>query len=274
MRPKYREPSCVSEWAWLYFYQTSQIKPLLTFGVHPLKTELQRPDYDKDLGFIYKGKPLDSESITSVEVSIWNAGTKSIRSGDVLDPFRLMMPDGSAILSVRIKKISRAICGFELLGNQNDYKSGTCRLKWQILEPEDGVDLQIIYAGNARRDPKLEGVLEGQPNGIVVQAYNLIANGTQIQDSNIPWSRFWSFLVILVIGICLLVIPMRIHAKTEAVKRWYQERNVAAKQLSDLQKRTVPAPLWMWALNAVGFLLIVTAILVLLTSRPGPPFGW
>src|SRR5438093_10833599 len=46
----------------VYLYQASQIKPLLTFGVHPLKTELQRPDYDKELGFIYKGKPLDSES--------------------------------------------------------------------------------------------------------------------------------------------------------------------------------------------------------------------
>ena len=48
-----------------YFYQESQIKPLLTFSVHPLKTELQRPDFDKELGFIYKGKPVNSESITS-----------------------------------------------------------------------------------------------------------------------------------------------------------------------------------------------------------------
>src|ERR1700680_86985 len=37
----------------VYFYQASQIKPLLTFSVHPLKTELQRPDFDKELGFIY-----------------------------------------------------------------------------------------------------------------------------------------------------------------------------------------------------------------------------
>jgi hypothetical protein len=45
----------------VYFYRASLIKPLLTFGVHPLKTELLRPDYDKELGFIYKGKPVDSE---------------------------------------------------------------------------------------------------------------------------------------------------------------------------------------------------------------------
>jgi hypothetical protein len=87
-----------------YFYQESQIKPLLTFSVHPLKTELQRPDFDKELGFIYKGKPVNSESITSVQVCIWNAGTRSIRDSDVLEPFRLVMPDGAAILSVRVKK--------------------------------------------------------------------------------------------------------------------------------------------------------------------------
>src|SRR5665213_717698 len=63
----------------IYFYRAAQVKPLLTFGVHPLKTELQRPDFDKELGFIYKGKPIESESITSVQVSIWNAGTRSIR---------------------------------------------------------------------------------------------------------------------------------------------------------------------------------------------------
>ena len=117
----------------VYFYQASQIKPLLTFAVHPLKTELQRPDYDKELGFIYKGKPVDSESITSIQVSIWNAGTRSILGSDVLDPFLLVMPDRSAILSVRVKKTSRPICGFELIDNQEDYKSGTCRLKWRIL---------------------------------------------------------------------------------------------------------------------------------------------
>jgi hypothetical protein len=43
----------------IYLYRASQIKPMLTFGVHPLKTELQRPDYDKELGFVYQGKLVD-----------------------------------------------------------------------------------------------------------------------------------------------------------------------------------------------------------------------
>ncbi|MGA3283425.1 MAG: hypothetical protein ABSD57_03055 [Verrucomicrobiota bacterium] len=180
------------------FYQASKIKPLLTFGVHPLKMELQRPDYDKDLGFIYKGKPVDCESITSIQVSIWNAGTKSIRDSDILDPLRLVMPDGSAILSVRVKKSSRPICGFELLDNQEDYKSGTCRFKWRILEQGDGAILQIIYAGSAHSDPKLEGAVEGQRNGIVVEKYSLSYDRTGI-EANMPMIRLvWIGALVLI----------------------------------------------------------------------------
>jgi hypothetical protein len=261
----------------VYFYQASQIKPLLTFGVHPLKTELQRPDFDKELGFIYKGKPLDSESITSVQVSIWNAGTRSIRDSDILDPFRLVMPDGSAILSVRTKKTSRPICGFESLGNPEDYKSGTCALKWRILEPGDGAVLQIIYAGSARRDPKLEGAVEGQRDGIVVHAYNLNLNGTAIEDSiYIRMGTVWPTIVLLFVALLLFVIATRIYSKTEAVRKWAEERAAAAKHLAELQKKAVPASPFTWALygGALVCFLVAVALLVILGTRPGPPFGW
>lgn len=261
----------------VYFYQASQIKPQLTFGVHPLKTELQRPDFDKELGFIYKGKPLDSESITSVQVSIWNAGTRSIRDSDVLDPFRLVMPDGSAILSVRAKKTSRPICGFESLGNQEDYKSGICRLKWRILEPGDGAVVQIIYAGSARRDPTLEGTVEGQRDGTVVEGYTLNLSGTAIEDSiSIRMSRHWPIIVLLLIGLFLLFIAGRSYTKTEAVKKWAQERAAAAKLLAEVQKKSVPAPPLLWVLFVAGLVCILGAVVLLLiyNSRPGPPFGW
>lgn len=259
----------------VYFYQASQIKPLLTFGVHPLKTELQRPDYAKELGFIYKGKPVDSESITSVQVSIWNAGTRSIRDSDILDPFRLVMPDGSAILSVRVNKTSRPICGFERLDNQEDYKSGTCRLKWLILEPGDGAVLQIIYAGGARRDPTLEGALEGQRDGVVVAQYDLTLDRTNILASKISITRLGSALVLLLVAILLMFIADRIRAKTAAAKKLAEEKAEAKKHLVELRKRTVPVPPVFWILFLVGLVFLLSAVgLLLFGSSSGPPFGW
>jgi hypothetical protein len=258
----------------VYFYQASQIKPLLTFSVHPLKTELQRPDFDKELGFIYKGKPVDSESITSVQVSIWNAGTRSIRASDVLDPFRLVLPDGAAILSARVKKTTRPICGFELLDNQEDYKSGTCHIKWRILEPGDGAVVQIIYTGSARHDPKLEGVVEGQRDGVVVEQYKLDVTRTGIEKF-FPMSRVELFFGLMFIAFLLFYIALRIQAKTEPFKKLTQERAAVARQLAELQKRTVPASPLFWLLSAGAFLCVVGAVTLLVSGvRYGPPFGW
>jgi hypothetical protein len=258
----------------VFLYQVSQIEPLLTFAVHPLKTELQRPDYDKELGFIYKGKPVESASITSVQVSIWNAGTRSIRDSDILDPFRLVMADGAAILSVRVKKTSRPICGFELVDDQEDYKSGTCRLKWRILEPGDGAVLQIIYASSARRDPTLEGAVEGQKDGVVVQQYDLTPDRTAIL-SKISMTRLGVFLVGLLVIVFLMLIANKIHAKSPAAKKLAEERAEAEKLLAELRKRTVPAPPVFWILLVFALLLAFGILgLLLFGSSTGPPFGW
>jgi hypothetical protein len=260
----------------VYFYQASKIKPLLTFAVNPLKTELQRPDYDKELGFIYKGKPVDSESITSVQVSIWNAGTRSIRDSDVLDPFRLAMPDGSAILSVRVKKASRPICGFERLDNQDDYKAGTCRLKWLILEPGDGAVLQIIYAGSARRDPTLEGAVEGQRGGVIVEEYLFALDSTHKSPLNISMTRLGSAFLLMLVACLLIFIAARIHPATEAARKLARARVKAEKHLAELRRRTVPPPLVWWIPIAGAFvcLLGALALLFFVWSTPGPPFGW
>ena len=257
----------------IYYYQAAQVKPLLTFGVHPLKTELQRPDFDKELGFIYKGKLIESEGITSVQVSIWNAGTRSIRDGDVLDPFRLVMPDGSAILSVRTKKTSRPISGFEILGNQEDYKSGICRLKWRILEPGDGAVLQVIYAGGARRDPTLEGAVEGQKGGILVEQYDMNLDKKTLSPT-ISIVRLTAILALISVAVLLLFIANRIHALTTP-KKLAEEMAEAEKRLAELRKRTGPMPPASWILILVAFFWLLGGLwLLVLRLSTGPPFGW
>jgi hypothetical protein len=259
-----------------YFYQAAQIKPLLTFSVHPLMTELQRPDYDKDLGFIYKGTPVASQSITAVQVSIWNAGTRSIRDGDVLDPIRLVLPDSAAILSARVKKSTRPICRFEILDNPEDYKMGKCHFKWRILEPGDGAVLQIIYAGNARHDLTLEGAVEGQKDGIAVEQYSLNVSRTDIETS-ISLSRLPPIIGLIFLAGLLFFIALKTHSNTEAAKALARERAVAAQHLATLQKRaqTLPVSPLFWLLFA-GTIVCAAGACVLLISaaRHGPPFGW
>jgi hypothetical protein len=266
--------SCIALPLALYLYQASKVKPLLTFGVHPLKTELQRPDQDKDLGFIYRGKPVDSESITSVQVSIWNAGTRSIWDRDVLEPIRLLMPDGAAILSVRVKKTSRPICEFEHFDDQEGYKSGTCRLKWRILEPSDGAVLQIIYAGNARSDPKVAGAVEGQSDGIVVEKFDLSDDRKVVVGT----PRFWPILgVVLIIGmaISLVFVACRIGFDRDVTKQMAEVKAASDRQLAELRKRVGrSAPLFLPLLACALILLLAALVLLFRSSFRGPPFGW
>lgn len=258
----------------IYFYQAAQVKPLLTFGVHPLKTELQRPDFDKELGFIYKGKPIESEGITSVQVSIWNAGTRSIRDSDVLDPFRLVMPDRSAILSVRAKKTSRPISGFEVLGDQEDYKSGICRLKWRILEPGDGAVLQIIYAGVARRDPTLEGAVEGQKGGILVEQYDVNLDKKTISPT-ISMVRLIAILALIAISVLLILIAKKMQTMTTVGKQMAEEMAEAEKHLAELRRKTGPMTPASWILILFAVVVLLGGLWVLVVRlSTGPPFGW
>jgi hypothetical protein len=258
----------------VYLYRASQIKPMLTFGVLPLKTELQRPDYDKELGFVYQGKLVDSASITAVQVAIWNAGTRSIRDTDVLEPFHLMMPDGAAILSVRVKKITRPICGFEFVNNQTDYVSGKCLLKWRILEPDDGVVLQVIYAGSARHDPTLGGVIEGQKSGIVVERYGVNPEKTDIQSS-ISLLRLLGILALVIVVASLITFATRIRSTTTIGKKITEEIAEAEKKLALLKKTAGPMPLASWIIIIVGVVLLVFGLWALCYGlSTGPPFGW
>jgi hypothetical protein len=260
----------------IYFYQASKIAPLLTFAVHPLKTELLRPDYDKSLGFTYGGTPIDSESITAVQVSIWNAGTRSIRDTDMLEPFRLVMPDGAPVLRASVKKMSRPICRIESIEDRRDYKSGKCLLRWGILEPGDGAVVQVIYAGGARNDPTIEGIVEGQSEGIQTLRLELGANKKRVSQRfpTIGWTRL---LIAFAIALGTMAIIYLVDRRTEPARKIAKAKADAKKRIDELQRelnRNRPTPLK--ALLLVAFAIFLGSLIALffVGNISGPPFGW
>jgi hypothetical protein len=184
------------------------------------------------------------------------------------------MPGGSAILSVRVKKSSRAICGFETVDNQEDYKSGTCRLKWRILEPGDGAVLQIIYAGSARADPTLEGAVEGQRGGVVVEQYDL--SGDRNIETRLPMTSLLPIVVLGVGGSLLIVKGTRMHGNTEAAKKWAVEMAEVQKRMGELKKIKLPvSPVsWVFVMGGLVCFSVMFIWLWLWSSAHVPPFGW
>ena len=184
------------------------------------------------------------------------------------------MPGGSAILSVRVKKSSRAICGFETVDNQEDYKLGRCRLNWRILERGDGAVLQIIYAGSARGEPKLEGAVEGQRDGVVVEQYDL--SGDRKIETRIPMTSLLLVVVLSLGGGFLVVKGTRMYGNVEAAKKRAVEIAEVQKRLGELQKIKVPVSPVGWVL-VVGGLVCFSVMFLWLwlwSSAHVPPFGW
>jgi hypothetical protein len=259
----------------VYFYRAAQISPALTYAVHPVKTELQRPDYDKDLGFTYGGRPVESESITAVQVSIWNAGTRSIRESDILEKVALVMPDGASVLRARVKKTSRAICAFECIDDREAFKAGRCEVRWRILEPGDAAVIQVIYSGSARTDPRIEGVIEGQSVGIETLALAL-GRGTKRPLRVLSTTGTIVLGVVVGIPLVLFVIINVLERRSPTARKLAKAKARAKKRANELQKEHWRnRPVIVRVLTYTCLLLLCLAIVVLLIDHgSGPPFGW
>jgi hypothetical protein len=79
----------------------------------------------------------------------------------------------------------------------------------------------------------------------------------------------------MLVAVLLIFIANRIHEKTEAAKKFAEEKVKAEKHLAELRKRTVPPPV-VWIPLAGALLCIISAIALLyfFDLPPGPPFGW
>jgi hypothetical protein len=259
-------------YAW-YLFRASQVEPLLTFAVHPLKTELQRPDFDKKLGFTYDGTPIDTEAITSVQVAVWNAGNKAIKNSDILSPIRLVMPRKANILSALVKHASRDICEVGCVITP----PGGCLLGWRILEPGDGAVIQVIYAGPASDDPTLEGTVEGQQGGIVVEQPSSIPRITHVPVT--PISDIISMAIPGAIGIILLAFALRLIAKSATEEVVRKAKAVYDREMAEARKSAPPLPRAAWVLLCSALVCLLLALLIpfskaILASPHGPPFGW
>jgi hypothetical protein len=261
----------------IYFYEAQKQEPCLTFGVNPTKTELEQPDFDKDLGFSYGGQPINSDSVTAVQLCILNSGTKSIPTSAILDTIRIKTPDGSPILSARIKKTSRSICDIKLVVDRQDFKTGVCRIDWRILEPNDGAIIQLIYAGGAHHDPTLEGTIEGQRQGIEVRHFGTIT--LEKNDSIvIPLGRF-IFIVVMVAIIALIMFLTSVFAPKSETARAIK---AAKTKIHELEKQAWREQKQIWMrqpLRLVPLVVILLAILFVIAAvstlpNNAPPFGW
>ena len=100
--------------------------------------------------------PILSDS--GAEPYFWNHGRAAIHQSDVLIPYTIDLDKSATLLECLTISVTRDVCGFiiypETTGNQ-------VSLNFNIIEPQDGIQVQLIYAGEPNATIRVSGTCEG-----------------------------------------------------------------------------------------------------------------
>lgn len=143
----------------IYIYLSMKTERKLTYYIHPVKAIVLKSGKASCLRVLYDNREIKTD-VTTTQVAIWNRGRKSIRTGDILSGVKILTEPRVPILEATIRKYSRSIIEFSL--DKSDFAEGEVPISWKILEQNDGVVIQLTYAGPPTVNIAVEGTLEGQ----------------------------------------------------------------------------------------------------------------
>ena len=180
----------------VYFYHASRRERALVYSVPPTRTVVFDPAETSKLQVSFDGKPVQTR-VGSLQIVLWNSGREAIRREDVLDVVRISTIPAVPILEARLRRVTRRICGIKV--NTVHPATGTVDVGWDILEENDGAQVQLIYEGPAEVKAVLVGTIVGQRS-----PENL--DYARIDSSHGPLLMIKIQKVFLVCGLAVVVI--------------------------------------------------------------------
>jgi len=159
----------------VYFWHESIKEPNLTYYISPTRTPIVQKGSLDNFSVTFQGAQVTGD-LSSAQIQIWNQGKAPIRKEDILKSVSIKMSDGEPIYQITAKP-SRDVIGFHLVTTTNG-PANSFKMDWDILEQNDGVQLQLIYGGGVNVPLIVDGVIVGQKeltqykveNGVAVNA--------------------------------------------------------------------------------------------------------
>jgi hypothetical protein len=145
----------------VYFYAESREERDPVFMVDPSRVEIISHERvaNSPIKVLHDHTPIQGD-VYAVRFFFWNAGKRSIRPENVLEPIQVTLSDsGSEILDFRPLKTSRPVAHVQLTRPQPN--SQTLLVTFSILERGDGMGGQIIYQGKSGAPLQVTGTIEG-----------------------------------------------------------------------------------------------------------------
>ena len=118
------------------------------------KTQMTAPG----LQVLHNGQPLGARNVTAATLYFWNDGRAAIRKSAVLKPYTIDLDQSVQVLESQTINVTREVCRFEIFPKKSGHQVA---LNFEIIEPQDGVEVQIIYAGDPNAVIRVSGSCEG-----------------------------------------------------------------------------------------------------------------
>lgn len=238
-------------------------KPELSYCQQPVQTVMVRAGELSRLSVTYNGKPVMSD-ITATQIAIWNAGTKAIRSDDVLEPITLKIDAMTPILEAKVRYVTREVITFRV--GQVESEVSELPVNFLILEPGDGAIVQLIYAGKPGVQIAMSGVLIGQKSIYKAKLLSTKKNEKYTPSSTVK--RIAQLSGTLALGVFVLVI---LAALTLSASYYNLVKLKSSTTRKGIRRLTGSALL---AIGVACLVLIVFLLLDAMSYSLGPPFNF
>ena len=166
----------------------------LSVYVNPARMIIAPTGQRSDLHFVYKGHTVTTD-VTAIQVGIWNAGNDPIHAEHILEPIIIETVPRVPILDAELHFVTRRVVGPNL--DTKALEDGALGVSWKILEPSDGMVIQLVLAGPPGESVLCRGLVEGQ------RTIKIVAHRAFLTAD----------LLILCVGLLLLMIVVNVWEK-------------------------------------------------------------
>jgi hypothetical protein len=146
----------------VYAYVNCQPVRRLTFYADPASALIVKSGQTSNLMVSYDGKPISTDVIAA-QITLWNAGKLPIKPEHIRDPIVIKTDPPRPILEPTIRTSTperEKIINAQI--DKTDAPLGRIKLTWDLLEQDDGFQIQLIFAGPSDTRLVPSGVIEGQ----------------------------------------------------------------------------------------------------------------
>ena len=238
------------------------------YAVNPVQTKIVTQGQARELEVLHKGKELGDVDITAIQVAVWNAGDESIRATNVLKEVVIWTHDGAPILEATIANQSRDVdvTGLRIVDDPEEQSKGRVRVRWDILEKNDGASFQLICLSATGISVGVDGLMEGSGEVRQILSGGKVRTPTE-QVREMGQLRWFGWVFLVFGGVFLSMGVLKVLKRRQSTGRGKAAETIRRKE----EKARVLGYMEI-LMGLAGFGIAVWWLISLNVSAP--PFGF